>query len=33
MDDVIEYYLVLFIGVFKKTLENARHSHALKNGS
>ncbi len=30
MGDVIEYFIVLFIEVFKKTLENARLSRALK---
>ena len=33
MGDVIEYYIVLFIEVFKKTLENARPARALKPGS
>ena len=32
MGDVIEYYIVWFIEVFKKTLENARPSRALKPG-
>ena len=33
MGDVIEYYIFLFIEVFKKTLENARPYRALKPGS
>ena len=30
MGDVIEYYIVLFIEMFKKNLENARPARALK---
>ena len=33
MGDFIEYYIVLSIEDFKKTLENARPARALKLGS
>jgi hypothetical protein len=33
MGDVIDYFIVLFIEVFKKTLEAARLSRALKSCS